>query len=132
MSDLLWFRLTLALGSFFGMTGVLLGAFGAHGLRGKVEGRWLEAFVTATRYQLFHALLLVALAWLLFVSTSALLRASAILATLGILLFSGSLYLLVLLRWPVGWITPLGGLAFAASWLLLLIAAFSLTPNLPR
>lgn len=131
-TDLLWFRLALGLGAFFGLTGVILGAFGVHALRSRVEIRLLEAFVTATRYQIIHALFLVALAFLMIVSTSALLRASSVLAATGIVLFSGSIYLLVLLRWPVGLITPLGGLCLIASWLLLLIVSFSLAPILPR
>lgn len=114
------------LGSLSGGLGVALGAFGAHGLRSRLASERLETFETAVRYQMFHALALLATA----LTTAALPQAGAWLTaagwafTVGTLLFSGSLYLLVLSgkRW-LGAITPFGGIAFIAGWLCLAFAA---------
>ena len=93
-----------------------LGAFAAHGLKGRVPPDMLLVFETGARYHMYHALGLLAVAWL---STE---RGPAanlpgILMLAGIVLFSGSLYALSLsgVRW-LGAITPLGGLAFIAAW----------------
>lgn len=117
-------RALVALGSLFGFLGVAAGAFGAHALRGSLAPSDLEVFETAVRYQLVHALALIAAAW---VSTrwpgGAALAAGWLFAA-GIVVFSGSLYTLVLSgqRW-LGAVTPLGGLAFLAGWLALAWAA---------
>lgn len=115
----------LALGAFYGMTGVMLGAFGAHGLKGRLSEHLLNAFQTAVQYQLWHALALVLLVLLYRQQPLALIKWSAISISLGVLLFSGSLYLLALtgIKW-FGPITPIGGVAFILGWLLLLLAAF--------
>jgi uncharacterized membrane protein YgdD (TMEM256/DUF423 family) len=97
----------------------MLGAFGAHALRGKLAERSLEAFVTATRYQLTHAVVLLVIALLLAKMPSAWLKASAGFFLGGILLFSGSIYLLTLAKMRVGLITPLGGLLLIVGWLCL-------------
>ena len=100
-----------------GASAVLLGAFGAHALRGVLDERGVELWHTAVNYHFWHALAL----WLALSCLGAPHRRHAIVAFgLGIVLFSGSLYALALgaPRW-FGAITPLGGVAFIAGWLLL-------------
>lgn len=97
---------------------VALGAFGAHGLKHLVSPEMLEVFKTGVTYQMWHALALILVALLqLQQPSSALLQWAARLFLAGIIVFSGSLYLLVLLeqKW-LGMITPLGGMAFLAGW----------------
>lgn len=109
------------LGGLLGGVGVALGAFGSHGLRKRLPPERLETFETAVRYQMIHALALLAAglaagAW----PISGLAVIAGWLFLAGTLLFSGSLYLLVFTgehRW--GAVTPLGGLAFIAAWLCL-------------
>jgi len=99
---------------------VALGAFGAHGLRSTLEGRgMLDAWNKAVFYQFIHAVALLALA--LYGSIN---RGACWLLVAGILLFSGSLYLLALTnrRW-LGAVTPFGGLCFLAGWAWLFVAA---------
>lgn len=117
-------RTFVVLAALSGCVGVALGAFGAHALRGSLEPRDLEIFETAVRYQLIHAvaLLAVGILWTRWpVST---LTAAGWLMVAGTVVFCGSLYLLVLTdtRW-LGAITPLGGVAFIAGWLALAWAA---------
>ncbi|TXD34739.1 DUF423 domain-containing protein [Lujinxingia vulgaris] len=115
------------LGSLFGMLAVVTGAFGAHGLADKVDARMLEIWQTAAHYQMVHALALFAAAWL-FSQTQA---TAAITAgwcfTAGILVFSGSLYLMVFTgaRW-LGAITPIGGTAMIVGWFCCMLAALKL------
>lgn len=100
-----------------GMVAVAAGAFGAHGLRDRVSARHLEVFETAARYQMYHALALLAVAWCISRSPSAAASLAAWFFLIGIVLFSGSLYVLALSgvdRW--GAITPVGGLALMAGW----------------
>lgn len=120
--------------SFWGVTGALLaalavlaGAFGAHALKGSLTPVALAAFETAVRYQFFHALALLVIAILLERPRHRAVRAAAWTLLLGIVFFSGSLYLLTLtpMRWP-GPFTPLGGLLFLIGWLSL---AFGLWPR---
>lgn len=116
-----------ALGSFFGGLAVAMGAFGAHALAERISPERLANFETAARYQMYHALALLALALAIayFPAGTKLLTAGGWLFTAGIFLFSGSLYILSLtgIRW-LGAVTPLGGVAFAAGWLMLLLAAW--------
>lgn len=122
-----WAKLAIALAAFYGMTGVMLGALGAHALKKVLSERLLASFTVGTRYQLYHALFLLLLGILSHQFKSPLLTAAILLAGIGVLLFSGSIYLLALLRWSfLGPVTPLGGLCLIVSWLLLLIAAFRL------
>ena len=114
--------------SLAGATGVLLGAFGAHGLDQFLESGGLDAdlvakrsdqFDVGVRYHLVHAVALLGLASIPAAGNS-LRRWVARLFVAGLLLFSGSLYLLVVTNTPVlGAITPLGGLCWIAAWLLL-------------
>ena len=101
-----------------------LGAFGAHGLRGRIEERLLDTFQTAVQYQMIHALALLLVAVLMLQAGRSLtLDIAAGAFVVGILLFSGSLYGLVLtdMRW-LGPVTPLGGLCFIAGWVALVAA----------
>lgn len=113
-------RTFLLLGAAFAFLGVALGAFGAHGLRGRVSPDDLEIFQTGVRYHMYHALALLAVAWIGTRVPGAGVGIAGWLFVAGILVFSGSLYLLVLsgIRW-LGAITPLGGLALLAGWLIL-------------
>src|SRR5262245_10415057 len=116
-------RTFLLWGSMLGFLGVAAGAFGAHALKERLTPAMLETFEIAVRYQMYHALALLAV--------GALLRAEALPAVqwagwsflAGVLIFSGSLYLLVIsgIR-SLGMITPVGGLALLAGWLCLFIA----------
>ena len=107
-----WF----ATGALLAGVGVGLGAFGAHGLRSRVSPEMVAVWETGVRYHLVHALGLLAVAWAVERWPAAGLAGWLFVA--GTLVFSGSLYLLVLTgqRW-LGAITPLGGLAFMAGWL---------------
>jgi uncharacterized membrane protein YgdD (TMEM256/DUF423 family) len=105
------------MGSAFGFLGVALGAFGAHGLRGRLTPGDLAIFETGVRYQMYHALALLLLALFLSRNTSGAAYLSGWAFSAGIVVFSGSLYLMVLTgqRW-LGAVTPLGGLAFLVGW----------------
>ncbi|KYC62473.1 DUF423 domain-containing protein [Heyndrickxia coagulans] len=104
---------------------VALGAFGAHGLKGIMDQKYLDIWETGVRYEMYHALGLIAIGILSgTLKSSALLSWSGWLMLIGIVLFSGSLYVLSLTKISVlGAITPIGGVAFLASWILLAIAA---------
>ncbi|WNZ56286.1 DUF423 domain-containing protein [Microbulbifer sp. MKSA007] len=120
-------KLYLLLCALFGASGVALGAFGAHGLRGKVAENLLEAYKTGVQYQMIHALALFGVVLLMQNWGNRLsLTLSGALFTFGIIFFSGSLYALVLggPRW-LGPITPLGGLMMIAGWVVLFFAAFN-------
>ena len=105
------------LAGFTGASAVILGAFGAHALRGVLDERGTELWHTAVNYHVWHAL---ALCLALFVLDAPQRRRTVFAFAIGIVLFSGSLYALALgaPRW-FGAITPLGGVAFIAGWLLL-------------
>ena len=105
------------LGSVFGLLAVALGAFGAHALEGRLTLQELATFETAARYQMIHALALLAVALLPPGGTGRRATLPGWAFTLGILLFSGSLYLMVFTgqRW-LGAVTPLGGAAFLVGW----------------
>ena len=118
-------KVLLGAGALFGGSGVVLGAFGAHALKGRLDPDKLSSWETAVLYQLVHALaLLVVGVWMLFGGSSTL-RWAGWGFMVGVLLFCGSLYLLSAtsgLRW-LGPITPIGGVAFIVGWLALLWAA---------
>ncbi len=110
-------RTFAGLGAIFGFLAVALGAFGAHALKARLTPEDLEIFETGVRYQMYHALALFAVAW----AATRWPEANTTLAgwafVVGILIFSGSLYLLVGTgaRW-LGAITPLGGVALLLGW----------------
>ena len=116
-----WF----VIGAIAGASGVVLGAFGAHGLKARVGPDLLEIWETAARYQILHALALLATAWASERWPGGASTAAGWLFLLGIVVFSGSLYTLVLsgVR-ALGAVTPLGGLCFIAGWLALALAAW--------
>ena len=113
-----WF----AAGAVAAGVGVALGAFGAHGLRTRVSAELLVVFETGVCYQMYHAFALLAVGWAASRWSSGLIPTSGWLFLAGILVFSGSLYLMTFTgaRW-LGAITPLGGLCFILGWLLLAV-----------
>ena len=117
-------RTFLALAALFGLFAVAAGAFAAHALGARLSDDRLAIFETAARYQMYHALALLAVAWLTAASASSLVTAAGWAFVAGTVVFCGSLYLLALggPRW-LGAITPLGGLAFLVGWALLGLAA---------
>lgn len=117
----------LLLAAFYGLTGVALGAFAAHGLKSRLGTDYLAVFQTGVQYQLLHALALFGVALLSLHAPSRLLAAAGGLFALGVVLFSGSLYLLTLTGiGKLGIITPFGGAAFLAGWICLMLAAWNL------
>lgn len=114
----------LLIGSLAGALGVALGAFGAHGLRSRLSPDMLAVFETGVRYEMYHAIALIALAALMTRFDGWLFHAAGWAFTIGILLFSGSLYLLALTGIRVlGAITPIGGVALILGWAFLAIGA---------
>jgi uncharacterized membrane protein YgdD (TMEM256/DUF423 family) len=117
-------NLFIALAAINGFIAVGLGAFAAHGLKSRLPEDLLAIFQTGVQYQMYHALALFGVGLLAMqLSDSTLLRASGWLFLIGIVIFSGSLYILSLsgIRW-LGAITPIGGVAFLTGWALLAIA----------
>ncbi len=111
-------RLFFLVGSISALIAVGLGAFGAHGLKGRLTPEMLNAFEVGVRYQIYHALALLAVAWALSRWPRAEITVAGWLFIAGTIIFSGSLYLLSLtgVRW-IGAITPIGGVAFLLGWL---------------
>lgn len=117
--------------AFFAGLGVALGAFGAHGLQKETtDEKILHGFQTAVQYQLYHALALLAVAILFEKLSSKWMRWAGYSFITGIILFSGSLYLLTFLKVQessavkfVGPVTPVGGVMFILGWIFLLVAA---------
>jgi uncharacterized membrane protein YgdD (TMEM256/DUF423 family) len=101
---------------------VAAGAFGAHALRARLSPEMLGVWETGARYQMYHALALLGVAWTMARAPGSLAVAAGWLFVAGVVLFSGSLYLLSMsgIRW-LGAVTPLGGLAFLTGWFLLAI-----------
>lgn len=119
-------RIWIATASLLLFAGVGLGAFGAHGLRDRLDEYHLGVYEKGVFYHLIHAagMLCVAMSASQAMAAPRLLSIVCILLTVGIVLFSGSLYLLAVtgVRW-LGAITPLGGLSFLAAWATLAYAA---------
>ncbi len=113
----------LFLGTTCAFLGVVLGAFGAHSLKTILSPELLATYKTGVEYQMWHAFGLIAIALMQqHDAQSKLLKWAGGLMFLGILLFSGSLYLLAILNLPIlGAITPIGGVSFLTSWSLLII-----------
>lgn len=113
-------RTFLMLASFFGFTGVALGAFAAHGLKNRLTPEYLAVFHTGVLYQLIHALAIFGVALLAMQIQGRLVTYAGISFTLGIILFSGSIYLMTLTgATKLGIITPFGGLFFLIGWAIL-------------
>ena len=113
-------KVWIILGSLLAALSVLVGAFGAHGLKSRVSPNDLEIFETGVRYQMYHALGLILIGFIGFHFRQDILTTPAYLLLTGTFIFSGSLYILVLtnIRW-FGAVTPIGGLCFIAGWILL-------------
>ncbi len=101
---------------------VVLGAFGAHGLKARITPELLEVYKTGVEYHFYHALGLMLIGVLSFHINSGLINWAAILLIAGILIFSGSLYVLAItgIKW-LGAITPIGGMSFIVGWILLAV-----------
>ena len=113
-------RTFFVVGSVLAGVAVAAGAFGAHGLQGRVEPQLLDVFATAARYQMTHALALLAVAWGVGRWPHAGLALGGWLLVAGTTIFSGSLYLLVLTGsgW-LGAVTPIGGILMISGWVVL-------------
>ena len=109
-------------GAVSAFIGVAAGAFGAHGLKQRLDADLMAVFEVGVRYQMYHAFALIATAWAIsrWPGSGSLANGAGYLFILGTVLFSGSLYLLSLtgIRW-LGAVTPLGGLAWLAAWVCL-------------
>jgi uncharacterized membrane protein YgdD (TMEM256/DUF423 family) len=117
-------RLFFSIGALSAIVAVAAGAFGAHALRTRLSPEYLAVFETAARYQMYHALALLAVAWAVNRWPGLLPIWAGWLFLVGTVLFSGSLYALALTgaRWW-GAVTPLGGVAFLAGWVCLALSA---------
>jgi uncharacterized membrane protein YgdD (TMEM256/DUF423 family) len=111
-------KLFITLAALSGMLAVSFGAFGAHALKGRLDDYAMGVFETAVQYHFYHSLALLAVGVIAMTQPqTAMLRSSGWLFLIGIIIFSGSLYLLSLsgVRW-LGAVSPLGGLAFIGGW----------------
>jgi uncharacterized membrane protein YgdD (TMEM256/DUF423 family) len=118
-------RIFAVLGALSGFIAVGAGAFGAHGLKARLTPELLAVFETGARYQIYHALALLAVAWAIARWPGRAAVASGWCFVGGTVIFSGSLYLLALTGVRgFGAITPLGGVLFLAGWLLLALATW--------
>lgn len=117
-------RLFVIIGALSGGIGVAAGAFGAHALKARLEPRMLEVFETGARYQMYHAIAMLAAAWVVTRFPGSLANASGWLFLAGTVLFSGSLYAMAFtgIR-ALGAITPIGGVCFIAGWACLALTA---------
>ena len=118
-------RLFFSLGAWLAALSVGIGAFGAHGAKSFMSAEQLLWVDKGARYQMYHALALFAVAWALtyWVNQAKLLKISGWLFVAGTLFFSGSLYIMALTEFNLGYITPLGGVAYVAGWIALAEAA---------
>lgn len=116
-------RYWIFIAAAFGALAVLLGAFAAHGLKNTLSIDSLAVLQTGVQYQFIHALALLLVAVLLQLHGTRTLLFAAVFFTLGIVLFSGSLYLLVLTSFNLGLITPIGGIFLVLGWLCLAYSA---------
>lgn len=120
----------VATGALFGAIAVILGAFGAHGLKKIVSAETVQTFQTGVQYQMYHALALLLTGLLYEKCSQRFARLAGVLFIIGIILFSGSLYLLTAGKAAettsfdkAGIITPFGGVAFIVGWVFLFFAA---------
>jgi uncharacterized membrane protein YgdD (TMEM256/DUF423 family) len=117
-------RTFMLVGAVAALIGVGFGAFGAHGLRGRLSPDMLAVFETGVRYQMYHAFAILVTAIALARFDGPIVRTAGWLFTAGIVLFSGSLYAMALSgTTSLGAITPFGGVAFLAGWVCLVLAA---------
>jgi len=113
-----------AIGAINGFLAVALGAFAAHGLKNHVEPAKILIFETGVRFQMYHAFALIAASWVATAKPSRSAGSAIVFFQVGIVFFSGSLYLLTFFPWKwLGPITPLGGVCLLIGWALLAVAA---------
>ena len=113
---------TLTIAAISGMLAVILGAFGAHILKGMISPEMLEVYKTGIQYHFYHTFALLAVGILMYFNSSKALKWSALLFTTGIILFSGSLYALAISGIKLlGIITPFGGMIWIVAWILLAV-----------
>ncbi len=118
-------KLWIILGAVNGFMSVALGAFAAHGLKGKIDDSALESVITSARYQMYAALTLVLIGLLTLHAVNRWLTYAGVCFTLGAVFFSGSLYLMAMTQIKgLGIITPVGGLLFLVGWVLVGVSAF--------
>ncbi len=116
-------KLFLSLGAISGALGVMIGAFGAHGLKSKLSDQMLTVYQTGVQYHFYHTFALLAVGLLALKFQSGLLTSSGWSFLVGIIIFSGSLYALSLSGISkLGAITPIGGLFFILGWVLLAVS----------
>lgn len=119
-------KLFIIAGAINGFLAVALGAFGAHALEERLSERYLAIWETAVQYQMFHAIALIAIGILMhpnLLGASGALNGAGYAILLGIVIFSGSLFILALSGVGIlGAITPIGGVAFLVGWVLLIVA----------
>ncbi len=122
-------RFFIVFGGLLAGLAVVIGAFGAHALKASLTERGAAIWETGVQYQMFHSVALIMVGILLmFLSSQKLLRIAGVAFLIGTILFSGSLYLIALLKITnLGFITPIGGLFFIIGWLLLIFAAIKST-----
>ncbi|MFQ5751005.1 MAG: DUF423 domain-containing protein [bacterium] len=115
-------RLFFIIGAVSAFLAVALGAFGAHGLKSRLSPEMLNIFEVGVRYQMYHALALIVVAWVCTKWPGSLTFTSGWLFLAGTIIFSGSLYVISIsgIRW-LGAITPIGGVAFLAGWVCLVL-----------
>jgi len=118
-------RTFIIIGSIAGFLSVALGAFGAHGLKQLLSSELMAIYQTAVSYQIYHSLALILIALIFQHQQNKYIKAAGWIMLAGMLVFSGSLYLLTLTdtRW-LGAITPIGGTLLLISWLLLGLGVF--------
>ena len=120
-------KIFVLLGSIFALIGVGAGAFGSHALADRVDQRMIEIWETAVQYQMYHALALFAVAWLHEQTGAVTSLVAGWSFTAGILVFSGSLYLMVFTgARGRGAITPVGGVAMLVGWFCCILTALKL------
>jgi uncharacterized membrane protein YgdD (TMEM256/DUF423 family) len=112
----------LTIAAISGLLAVVLGAFGAHALKKMISPEMLEVYKTGVQYQFYHTFALLAVGILMHFNTSKALQWSGYLFVLGILLFSGSLYVMTITDIKgLGIITPFGGTVWIVAWFLLMV-----------
>jgi len=115
-------KTVLSVAAISGLLAVALGAFGAHGLKAIISSEMLEVYKTGVQYQFYHTFALLAAGILMNFNQSKALKWSATLFMIGIILFSGSLYVLAISGVKgFGIITPFGGITWIAAWILLFV-----------
>jgi len=123
-------KIVLSVAAISGLLAVALGAFGAHGLKTIISPELLEVYKTGVQYQFYHTFALLAVGILMNFNQSKALKWSATLFMIGIILFSGSLYVLAISGVQAfGMITPFGGITWIAAWILLFVHCSKLTSS---